>query len=135
MHTTGEERIVRRIEVVELDDEATFVVALAERADGTGQILTFQRSLVLDEQDTALDMDTYCLSDDACACAYGGVPSCILARNVLTLRLDEATAAILSMASSCHFYLHTDPALIAQLRDGLRRIFISDQAVPSTLLL
>ena len=87
------------------------------------------------EQDEALGLDTYCLSDEEGAVFYGGVASCVLAQGTLTLQLTPEAATTLAMGRSCHLDLHVDPSALVQLREGLRRILTGGHAAPATLLL
>lgn len=134
-HEDGESRSIRRVEVTEIIEDQVIVVALSEEQDGTGRVLLFQRALAFDEQDVAMGMDTYCLSDEEGTAVYGGVTSCILAQDVLTLRLAPEAAATLAMGSPCRLHLHVDPSAIGQLREGLRRVLMGGHSAPDTLLL
>ena len=131
----GSDFEVRRVAVEELTDENAFVVALSENADGTSCALIFQASLELDEQDEALDMDTYCLSNEQGASAYGGIRSLVLADRIPTLNLDDGTADVLSLGEECSFSLLIDDESLAALREGLRRLFSLVPRPPGELVL
>ena len=79
---------VRQVTVEELPEDGAFVVALAEEPDGGGRLLMFQLIAAFDEQDVAQGQSTYCLCDEMGATVYGGVKGCVLAGNLLTIRLD-----------------------------------------------
>ena len=121
---------VRRIGVKELTDDETFVVGLTEDDEGAGRALVFMVSLAFDEQDRALGMDTYCVSNEVGATVYGGVASC-----VLELTFEPSAAETLVVHEECRFPLQLDEQSIAHLRRGLRRVLASGQSPPDPLVL
>jgi len=116
--------IIRQIVVTE--DDETLWVALGENQDSSGRAIVFQRARYFDEQDRALGMDTYCISDAMGATVYGGVLRYRLDENILTLHLTPETATVLAMNNPYRCALQTTPAMIAQLRFGLRRVLHDD---------
>ena len=126
---------IRRVEALEFPDEETFVVAMGEQPDGSGQGLIFQISLVPDEQDHALGMDTYCVCNEAGATIYGGVMSCILEGDLLRLSFTPEAAECLAVGEECHLQLQVDREAIERLREGLRRVLAADSAGLSRVIL
>ncbi len=115
---------VRRIAVEELHELDTYVVGIAENADGSGDALLLQTALTAStEQDRALDMDTYCVSTAWGATVYGGVRACVLQDDLLTLEFDPPTAETLGISQECRFHLRVDQDRIEQLKQGLRTVF------------
>jgi hypothetical protein len=114
---------VRRIAVEELRDLDTYVVGIAENADGSGDALLLQTALtVITEQDRALDMDTYCISTAWGATVCGGVTACALQDDLLTLEFDPPTAETLGISQECRFHLRVDQGRIEELKQGLRTV-------------
>ncbi len=114
---------VRRITVEALDDLNTYVVGIAENMDGSGQTLLLQTALTpIDEQDRTLNMETYCVSTAWGATVYGGVTSCALQDDLLTLGLDPRAAETLGIGQDCRFRLRVDQDSIEQLKQGLRTV-------------
>ncbi len=115
---------VRQVAIEEMIDYETLVVGLSEDEVGEGQSLLFQVALsAYDEQDRELGQDTYCISNEAGATTYGGVTSCGLDGNILTIRFEPQAADILSTEEECRLRLLVAPETITQLVEGLRRVF------------
>ncbi len=126
---------IRRVEALELLDVETFVVAMGEQPDGSGQGLIFQLGLAPDEQDRALGMDTYCVCNEAGATVYGGVTSCILEGDLLRLSFTPEAAESLAVGEECRLQLQVDRQSIKRLREGLRRVLDADSAGLSRVIL
>jgi hypothetical protein len=109
------------IGAVELADEETFAVVLAEQADGSGRRLELQISLIESTPDeAALGMDTYCLCTDDGRTDYGGVQSWDLVADRLTIRLEPAAAEKLDVDGGFEIQLADHDPI--ELRAGLTRV-------------
>ena len=115
---------VRAVTVQKLPEDNTFVVALAEEPGGGGRLLMFQLGAAFDEQDVALGQDTYCLCDEMGTTVYGGVTSCVLAGNLLTIHLDTESATALRTGQECRLRLLVDSRSVERVAEGLRKIFV-----------
>ena len=107
------------------DGDYPFLMAgLSEYADGSGRGLTFQCGLSEpDEQDRALGMDSYCVSNELGLTEYGGVREVSLRNRTLRVVLDPNAAAGLGLDDAViEVELEVDDESVSQLRDGLRRI-------------
>jgi hypothetical protein len=85
-------------------------------------MLIFQLGLSLDEQDFALGMDTYCLTNETGASSYSSVIRCSLTDDLLTLQLAPEAAQLFDGMDKLLLSLKIDAASIEQLRQGLRRV-------------
>ncbi len=92
---------------------------IAERADGSGQRLEFQRSLHPDEQDRALGLDTYCVVRDGGATHYGGISDWRIADGSLVLTLDREAEASLGARE---FVIDVPPTEQDAIDAALRRL-------------
>ena len=54
--------------------------------------LEIQRSLTVDQQDVDLELDDYCIITGAGATNYGGIRSCVVGDETVTLELTSAAA-------------------------------------------
>jgi Immunity protein 10 len=124
---------IRCVAVADDDDLNTFVVGLAEDADGSGWGLVFQIAHSFDEQDRMLGEDTYCISTTWGATVYGGLTSCVLQDDELVLEFDSEGADTLGISEECHLQLQVDRDAILQLRQGLSRVFSSGSSRPDRL--
>jgi hypothetical protein len=125
---------VRGVTVQELPEEDTFVVALTDEPDGDGRLLMFQLgTAAFDEQDVGLGQDTYCLCDEIGTTVYGGVTSCVLAGDLLTIQLDEEAATALGTAKECQLRLLVDARSVESVAQGLKKIFTSAHPTPARL--
>lgn len=125
---------VRGVTVQELPEEDTFVVALTDEPDGGGRLLMFQLgTAAFDEQDVALGQDTYCLCDEIGTTVYGGVTSCVLAGDLLTIQLDDEAAAALGTDKECQLRLLVDAQSVQSVAEGLKKIFTSVHPMPARL--
>lgn len=86
-----------RVDVERMDDLNAFVIVFAEKEDGTGHRLEFQRSLQHDDQDAALGMDTYCLCSSNGATYYGGIAAWSINPAGLDLTLHQNAASTLGV--------------------------------------
>ena len=118
--------IVRHIAVEESEDLNALVVGLSDMPDGSDNVLMLQKGLEFDEQDRALEMDTYSISTASGATFYGGIASCILQDDLLTLTLTPEAADTLGATQTCEFQLEIDPDSVARLREGLRQILADE---------
>ena len=112
----------RAVAAVELVDLNTFVIVLAEDADGSGQTLELQLALDFDDQDEARGEGTYCLVVDGSRTHYGGVGGYELSGDALTISLDEHAQAQLEVDSGFHIRIAVDPSSLEALRAGVVRI-------------
>jgi len=101
------------------DDLGVELVVIAERADGSGQRLEFQRSLHPDEQDRALGLDPYCVVRDGGATHYGGVSDWRIADGSLVLTLDREAEASLGARE---FVIDVPPTEQDAIEAALRRL-------------
>ncbi|WP_437577609.1 Imm10 family immunity protein [Sorangium sp. So ce887] len=99
-------------------DINTFVVILAEHADGSGARLEIQKPLSSDEQDRRLGLDTYCLCTEEGATHYGGVMSWTLTQSSLKILLDAKAAEALGVEGG--FVVDFAPESRMVARVGLR---------------
>jgi len=113
--------IAGAVGIEELPDVNSFVVVLAEQADGSGARLELQRALSFNEQDRKLGMDTYCLCVTSGATHYGGVTSWSVRERRLELALTDDAAATLGTGPSIVVRLPIDVSLDT-LRVALDRI-------------
>ena len=126
---------VKTVAVEDIAEDNTLVVGLSEDQEGRGQTLLFQVAYSFDEQDRALGMDTYAVSNEAGETVYGGVTSCILEGNILTVRFDPEAAATLEMDEECRYRLLVDRQSIIRLAEGLRRVLSSGGSTHPQLIL
>jgi immunity protein 10 of polymorphic toxin system len=134
-HNSASGFIVRHVAVEELPADNSLVVALAEEPGGGGRNLLFMVASEFDEQDRALGMDTYSLSDETGATVYGGVTSCRLEGNTLAIVLSSEAAAILGLDQATRMPLLVPPHTITRLARGLRTVLTSgsDASAPLEL--
>jgi len=104
-----------------------FVVALAERQDGSGKHVEFQRALSFDEQDRRSRMDTYCLSIENGATYYGGVKSWEFEDGTLNVPPDTPAARLLGV-SGLRIHLLVCEADIQRVEAGLKHVFGTEGA-------
>lgn len=121
---------VRAVAASQLDDLNTFVVVMAEEADGSGNRIELQRALEFDQQDRSLGMDTYCTYLADGACQYGGIRKCVLNGNELRLEFASETASTLGVHEHIVVQLDVDAPSLDQVRAGILRIFDGDREPP-----
>jgi hypothetical protein len=110
-------------------EEAGVVVLGFVHEDGVSrELLIFQLSGTLDQQDGLLGMDTYSISGEGGATYYGGVLSATFAGTVLQLQLTHEAAQALGCTDELALQLQ-DEAAVQMVRDGLRRLGISAAGV------
>ncbi len=126
---------VKNAAVEDVVEDNTLVVGLSQDQEGCGQTLLFQVAHSFDEQDRALGMDTYAVSNEAGATVYGGVTSCILEGDILTVRFHPEAAATLEMDEECRYRLLVGRSSIVRLAEGLRRVLSSGGSTPPQLIL
>lgn len=116
------------------EDINTFMVVLADSASQPVQVLELQRSLEFDDQDVELGMDTYCIVTNFGETYYGGINSCILEGDSLSIGLSDEAKAVLGVDS---FLLSLELASSERilLASGLERLFRDDRNVPADLRL
>src|SRR5829696_9724689 len=127
------ELIITCAAVETLTELNTFVLAMAEDVDGSGHRIELQRSLKFDDQDRALGLDTYCVCLASGASHYGGIRSCVLNGRRLSIEFTEEASTELSIEPSIDIILRVDEDAVAQVRDGLRRIFVDARGRPQRL--
>ena len=120
--------------VNEEKDLNVFIVALAERADSPTQYVELQRSIEQDEQDIALGIDTYCVITSYGATNYGGITSCILFNDILTIEFTKEAEAKLGIQAYRISLILSDPDK-GLLKSGLTRLFHQDKSPPKKLIL
>jgi hypothetical protein len=108
------------VAVSTLEDLNTFLIMLAENADGSGRRLEIQRALSFDEQDRKLGMDTYCLCTES-GTHYGGVESWTLGDDTLILEFEKKASRALRLERRLIVRLRLTPKLRRELTAGLRR--------------
>jgi hypothetical protein len=107
----------------ELPDLDSYVLGIADRDDGSGEVLILSVGLSpYDEQDRSLGMNTYCISTSDGATVYGGLISCVLRFDTLTLGFDAEAARTLGIPMDITLPLRIDPAAVYTLQAGLNRI-------------
>jgi Immunity protein 10 len=126
---------VRRVEVTEDTEDNLFFVGLSENHDNTGRMLIFQLGLSFDDQDVALGMDTYCLTNALGASVYGGVMRCALVDDLLTLQLAPEAAELFNDLDTLLLRLELDGDSVEQLRQGLRRVLSVGPDTPLVMIL
>ena len=128
---------MRRAEVLELPEDETFMVALAEHPDGGGRSLLFQSKLDsdYDAQDVRLGQDTHCVCDEDAVVAYAAVAACELTDSTFALTYAPEAAAELGVPERCRYPLDLEPQTIEQVRTGLRRVLSSGRVVTDPLAL
>ena len=108
----------------EWQDLDTFIVALGENIDGSGQYFSIQAKMSdYDAQEVALGLDTYSLSNERGASIHGGVLEYRLTSDELVVEFDERTADTLGVARRYQIRLAIDDAAKESLRSGLQRVF------------
>ena len=108
----------------EMPDLKSFVIALAEDAEGSGRALTLARGLTPPtEQEVALGFDTYSLSTESGFTVYGGVTSWSLDRNSLKIVLSPDASETLDVDGGYVIRFDIDEPTWQALRQGLERIF------------
>lgn len=117
-----------------LEDLNAFVVALYDRPDESAVGLEIQKSIELDEQDSAMGMDTYCLVSSHGPTFYGGVESCVLRNERLTLKLSAEAACVLEVGGY-EFHLMLGPKERQLLALGLAELFHGMPQEPGELIL
>jgi hypothetical protein len=115
---------VRRVAAEEVPDLDSYVVGLAEHENGEGTALIFQVPLgPFDDQDRALKMDTYYISDAYGATVYGGLTRCMLRSDALILGFSAEAAETFAVPTDVVLPLRVDPKAVSILHEGLRRVF------------
>ncbi len=82
-----------------VEDTDLNLAALVIHDTDSDETLEVQRTLVPDEQDERLGMDTYCLVRGE-ATSYGGVEDYTLAGTTLSLKLPSEAARVLALPTS-----------------------------------
>ncbi|UQN06540.1 Imm10 family immunity protein [Deinococcus sp. QL22] len=123
----------RALAVEELTDLDTFLIALADHADGPTRSLELQKALDAGE-DEEHDFDSYCLVVDGAATHSGGVVTCHLTAQTLVLHLNEQAADTLE-TDGFEIDLDLSEEQRTALRAGLERLFQGDRLAPATLVL
>lgn len=113
---------VTTLYVGEIEDADTYVVMVGDQKPEPQEWLQLQRSLVEDDQDVELGMDTYCLVMSAGPVHYGGVTSCVLTEQTLRLELDQLAAQV-TQTLAIELHLDLDKSDLLKLREGLEIIF------------
>lgn len=99
-----------------------FTVGFADE-DSLGALL-FSQSDTIDEQDSFLGFDTYCVSTDTGATFYGGVESARVDGTELALRFTPGAAEKLGVPRDLVLRFE-DEAGVTVARDGLRRVGVA----------
>jgi hypothetical protein len=103
-------------------DDALTGVALAEREDSSGWNLVFERSRKFTDADRKAGQDTYCITNEAGAAAYGGVTNWAVNGADLTLSMDAATSGALGLATELTISLGFSASSVADLKTALAEI-------------
>ncbi len=111
-----------KVDVEQMDDLNAFVIAFAEREDGTGRRLELQRSLQHDDQDAALGMDTYCLCNSDGASCYGGIAEWSIDSGGLDLTLHQNAASTLGVPVKFRVGFLLPEGGLLRLGASLRRV-------------
>ncbi len=120
---------IRKVGVAEKADDV-LSVGIAEQEDGGGTCLVFSRSLgPPTEQDIALGLETYSISNELGATTYGGA-TYELSATTLTIRFTGNAARDLDLPRTLVLDLLVGREAIAELAAGLRVIF--DQSASET---
>ena len=127
--------LVRACAVEKVEDLETFLIALFDNPENPVQGIEIQVSLnEPDEQDKELGMDGYCLCLMSGATFYGGLSSCILRGNNLTLELSDEAVAV-SGVEGFFFQLELSEKQTVSLKAGLERMFKNVPRAPTHLIL
>ncbi|WP_437335069.1 Imm10 family immunity protein [Sorangium sp. So ce394] len=110
----------KALAVAEDPDLNTYAIILAEQSDGSGMRLEIQKSLLSNEQDRQLGLDTYCLCTEEGSTHYGGIVSWTLAHDSLEVELDAKAADALGVEGG--FVVDFAPENRPALKDGLDRV-------------
>jgi immunity protein 10 of polymorphic toxin system len=129
-----DELTIRRVAVQELPDLNTMLVGLYEWPDGTGRSLALQVAVPFDEQDEALGQDTYCVTNEWGASAYGGIHEVQLDGDVLMIRFAPVAAVALSIDPVLRMRLAIDASSLAELKKGLRTVLLSGRREHPTVV-
>jgi Immunity protein 10 len=87
-------------------------------------VLLFSQSDTVDEQDSFLGMDTYCVSTDSGATFYGGVESAKVNATELAVRFTPEAAETLGVPRDLLLQFE-DEAALTVAGDGLRRVGVA----------
>jgi hypothetical protein len=101
-------------------DDALAGAALAEREDSSGWNLVFERVKSPSEADRKAGQDTYCITNEAGAAAYGGIVGWSIAGAHLNLTLDARTSGELGLGPELVIALPAGH--VAELAAGLAEI-------------
>jgi hypothetical protein len=121
MSATSPSQITAQMVSVWRDDSLTGI-ALAEREDSSGWNLVFERSHKFTDADRKAGQDTYCMTNEAGAAAYGGVTNWAVNGADLTLSMDAATSGALGLATELTISLAFATPSVAELKAALAEI-------------
>jgi hypothetical protein len=114
---------VRRATDDTLNDLNVRIVGLSEDVAGTtGKCLLFQRALESTDQDRALALDTFAVSNEGGATEYGCVRRYSLGPHSLSLQFTRDGAEALGVPQSTLLALDLGDGAIATIRSGLKAV-------------
>ncbi|MFJ3978144.1 Imm10 family immunity protein [Streptomyces sp. NPDC090021] len=101
------------------DDDEVVEAALSESLDGTGFVLSMQRTTYEpDDQDVSMGMDTYCLVSGGKS-HYGGVLRARREGNLIHLVISPAASSLLGLPEEIRASLAGSPLAISEFFSGL----------------
>ncbi len=71
MSSSDDGIVIQLLTIEGLSEEGTLTIGFSEEPDGSGWALILMRAKSFDEQDVALGLDTYCLTDETGRTVYG----------------------------------------------------------------
>jgi hypothetical protein len=102
-----------------LNDVDVVVLAVSEDPHGGGRFLLFQRAKSFTEQDRALGMDTFSLTDPSGATAYGAVLAYRVNDEELALDFAPGAAQSLALPTEVRVKLNLSASALTELQTGL----------------
>jgi hypothetical protein len=110
------------VTLTESEENHCLTLGLAEYPEGDGTFVIFERSYSFNAQDRRAGLATYSIIVPEDTVHYGGVTSCKLSREQLSLRFDAKAKADFTV-EGFDLKLKLDDEMWQLLKDGLPRIF------------
>jgi hypothetical protein len=111
-----------------LDDLDVTVLGVTDDSDGDGHSVIFQRSSTFTDQDRELGQDTFAVTTETGAIAYGGLESYDVGDDALVLEFEPAAADDLGLPTSTRVELALSRHDLDELRAGLAEVVDGDAA-------
>lgn len=118
---------VSKIAAEELVDLNAYVVVMQELDNQGGERIELSRSILVDDQDRRLGLDTYSITTSTGATHYGGITSCVLIDRTLRIDIDADASNELGINGGYEILLDVDEYCINLLKAGLLRILAAER--------